>query len=156
MTDKLTHHDCSWCEKVVKDQRTVIVEQRYDVAQDFALEYRICRGALKWEGFSLFQSKGGIYRSNHLLFDDEIYTKICSLCSQTHFDSIRSLIEHWIEENICSRYEGPLGVDLFVDQRGNIHLSEMNFRHTMGLVAHQYLINHPEAHAAQWIPQIPK
>ena len=43
----------------------------------------------------------------------------------------------WITEHVVGRYVGPLGVDLILDTSGNTHVSEFNFRHTMGMVAHE-------------------
>ena len=49
----------------------------------------------------------------------------------------RERVEPWLEANVCPRYRGPLGVDLMVCADGNVHVAEINFRHTMGMVAHE-------------------
>ena len=53
----------------------------------------------------------------------------------------RERIEPWLAENVWPRYHGPLGVDLMVDAEGNVYVSEINFRHTMGMVAHEKVLS---------------
>ena len=53
---------------------------------------------------------------------------------EREFSDKISDIERWMRESLVGRYEGPLGVDLFVDDRCDIYVSEVNLRHTMGMV----------------------
>ena len=58
---------------------------------------------------------------------------------------LQNHIERWLQAVVAPYYEGPLGVDCMLDADGELHVGELNLRHTMGLVAHQYLAAHPEA-----------
>ena len=49
---------------------------------------------------------------------------------------VRKRVGHWLDANVWPCYHGPLGVDLMVDPQGQVFVSEINFRHTMGMVAH--------------------
>ncbi len=136
---RMTEHDIRWMDKVVREQRCVIAEPRRRVADDFALEYRVQGGRLLFVGYSLFQSEKGVYRSNLLLGDEAI-------AARTGFaDREKTELEEWLTLHIAPHYEGPLGVDCIRTEDGVVFVSELNLRHTMGLVAHCYLQQHPEA-----------
>lgn len=134
-----TPHDIAWAEKVIREQECLIMQPRYTIADDFALLYRIAGGTLTFVGYSLFQTSAGVYRGNILLPDPDIQART-GITPQ-----LQGQIENWITENLVDQYEGPLGVDLFRTVDGDIHVSELNLRHTMGHVAHAYLRLHPEA-----------
>lgn len=50
-------------------------------------------------------------------------------------------VEEWLRANVWSRYRGPLGVDLMVCGNGGVYVAEVNFRHTMGMIAHERIKN---------------
>ena len=136
---RMAEHDIRWMDKVVREQRCVIAEPRRRVADDFALEYSVQGGRLLFVGYSLFQSEKGVYRSNLLLGDEAI-------AARTGFsDREKTELEEWLTLHIAPHYEGPLGVDCIRTEDGAVFVSELNLRHTMGLVAHCYLQQHPEA-----------
>lgn len=141
----LTPHDVAWIEKVIREQNTVssdvrcvIHQPRYDITDDFALLYHIETHSLRFVGYSLFKTASGVYRGNILLPDDEIQCRVGIDTKQ------QDVIEKWIKENLVGHYQGPLGIDLFRTVDGDIHVSELNLRHTMGHVAHAYLQQHPD------------
>ena len=138
VSHSLSDHDKSWLLKVVKEQRCAIAEPRWSVQYDFALEYRVENGMLSFLGFSLFETVNGVYRGNRLQSDDTIAHLVGFSTAQ------RDLLETWLQNVIVPHYHGPLGVDCIRDTEGRIHISEINLRHTMGLVAHAYLTLHPE------------
>lgn len=129
----LTPIDRDWLLKTVATQRCVIAEPRRDVVADVALEYMERRHpagtAPSFMGYSYFRTGSGVYKENIAWSDDRIETTFGLL-------SIRQKVERWLTENVCHRYRGPLGVDLMVCTDNTIHVSEINFRHTMGMVAH--------------------
>ena len=121
----LTSIDRDWLLKTVASQRCVIAEPRRDVVADVALEYM--SGA--FTGYSYFKTGSGVYKENFAWSDERIELSFSLL-------PIRERVEQWLHANVWPRYHGPLGVDLMVDARGQIFVSEINFRHTMGMVAH--------------------
>lgn len=122
----LSSIDRDWLVKTVAAQRCVIAEPRRDVAADLALEYM--DGA--FFGYSYFKTGSGVYKENVPWKDEQIEAAF-------PVREARSLIEPWLAANVWPRYRGPLGVDLMLCADGSIHVAEINFRHTMGMVAHE-------------------
>lgn len=134
----LSQQDILWAKKVIGSQQCVIVEPRRQVSQNYALEYYRHNSKLHFVGFSLFNTKNGVYQSN-LLVDDETIRQKINIAETTVAET-----ERWLNTILPDFYEGPIGVDYYTDKNGNHYCSEINFRHTMGLVAHEYRACHPE------------
>ena len=142
----LSEHDILWMHKIIRSQECVILEPRCRVAENFALEYQISNGGITLIGYSLFNSSSGVYQGNILFPDNQIQERV-------HFNDIeRRELEEWLLTNIAPFYQGPLGVDYLLDDKGNHHLCELNLRHTMGLVAHEYLRRHPDSMGSIFSP----
>ncbi|MBO4307131.1 MAG: hypothetical protein J5848_02330 [Bacteroidales bacterium] len=144
----LSQNDISWINKTVSIQRCVIAEQRKQVTHDFALEYVIKDHKVHFVGYSLFETQSGVYRCNILLPDDDI----CKTLQIS--DGFKTMLAKWLELYIAQTYEGYVGIDMYKTPSGEFFVSEMNLRHTMGLVAHQYLLRHPEAYGTKWNPEL--
>lgn len=144
----LSDHDEAWIAKTVASQRCVMAEKRQEVAADFALEFHLSAGNATLVGLSLFKTQSGVYRCNELLWDDEI---------RQHLQlpqSVENSIRHWLRLYVAPYYTGPVGVDLIKNSDGDFCVSEMNLRHTMGLVAHRMLQLHPDLHNTLWSPNL--
>ena len=124
----LTAIDRDWIVKTVREQRCVIAEPRREVVADVALEYIDGR----FFGYSYFKTGSGVYKENIAWNDKRIEAAF-------PLRPVREKVERWLEEHVWGRYRGPLGVDLMVDRQGRVFVSEINFRHTMGMVAHERL-----------------
>ena len=133
----LTPIDRDWLLKTVATQRCVIAEPNRREAgdrsganlssvADVALEYM--DGV--FFGYSYFKTGSGVYKENVLWTDAQIEA-VFPVCEA------RERIEPWLVANVWPRYRGPLGVDLMVCADGSVHVAEINFRHTMGMVAHE-------------------
>lgn len=160
----LSDLDKSWTEKTLASQGSVMVEPRMEVVQDFALEYYIgglgceahsstqafkqsssqtfispCAGTHHFVGYSLFATQNGVYRENHLFSDDEILRRLSEYVPVQTILSAKAAAERWLESEIVPRYEGPLGIDMFIYKSADGYalnpMVEVNFRHTMGHVA---------------------
>lgn len=123
---RLTPIDSDWLKKTVAAQRCVVAEPRREVVADVALEYM--NGT--FFGYSYFKTGSGVYKENVRWTDGQIE-------SAFPLRQARERIEPWLNANVWPRYHGPLGVDLMVCADGSVHVAEMNFRHTMGMVAHE-------------------
>ena len=149
----LSAHDADWLEKLLATQGSVIVEPRCEVMQDFALEYNIssqqsavsgqqsispCAGT-HFAGYSLFATQNGVYRENLLLSDDEILQRLSGFVPLETISSAKTSMESWLQAYVAPKYEGPLGVDMFIYRTADGYalnpMVEINFRHTMGHVA---------------------
>lgn len=147
VTEAMSAHDVSWMQKVVKNQGCVIVEPRHKVQSEFALEYHVGKSGISFVGFSYFTSSNGVYHGNLLLSDEAIRQRVGYTIDE------QAALEHWLAAHVVGQYEGPLGIDYLYTQEGQHILSEMNFRHTMGMVAHEYLRQHPEREGEEWTLQ---
>ena len=145
VTGRMSDHDRLWLLKVVREQGCVIVEPRREVLADFALEYWASPEELRFVGYSLFVTANGVYQHNLLLSDEEI------ACRVGFAEGERRAVEAWLLENIVPHYTGPLGIDYLHTAEGN-SLSELNLRHTMGFLAHEWLRQHPAAEGAAFSP----
>ena len=128
----LSDIDRDWFVKTVDTQRCVMAEPRREVVADVALEYIGAQVSSlpQFFGYSYFKTGSGVYKENIAWSDERIET-IFGL------RPVRARVERWLEDNVWPRYRGPLGVDLMVCADGGVHVSEMNLRHTMGMVAHE-------------------
>ena len=136
----LTAIDRDWLLKTVEHQRCVIAEPNRrengdrsgacpSTVSDVALEYM---DGL-FTGYSYFRTGSGVYKENHMWTDDAISAHF----GHTALQAARRNVEQWLAVNVWPRYRGPLGVDLMVCDDGSVHVAEINFRHTMGMVAHE-------------------
>jgi hypothetical protein len=80
-------------------------------------------------GYSYFKTGSGVYKENIMWPDERIEASF-------PVKKARERIEPWLDAKVWPRYRGPLGVDLMVDSQEQVFVSEINFRHTMGMVAH--------------------
>lgn len=126
----LTDIDRDWLLKTVASQSCVIAEPRRDVVADVALEYMDG----KFFGYSYFKTGSGVYKENVMWTDAQIEAEFPVW-------QARERVEPWLAANMWPRYHGPLGVDLMVCADGSVHVAEINFRHTMGMVAHERVRN---------------
>ena len=121
----LTAIDHDWLQKTMAEQRCVIAEPRREVVADVALEYM----SGNFIGYSYFKTGSGVYKENVMWSDAQIEAAF-------PMRQARERVEPWLAANVWPRYRGPLGVDLMVCADGSVHVAELNFRHTMGMVAH--------------------
>ena len=143
---QLNSHDEWWIDKVLKQQGSVMMERRCNVKCDFAIEFSTFESHTKVEGLSFFETQSGVYRHNLLLTDDEIQRR-------TGLNSpMIDRLSGWVHNTVSEYYSGYMGIDLFCTTDGEIVVSEMNLRHTMGLAAHRILERHPEKEGHLWTP----
>lgn len=129
----LTAIDRDWLLKTVASQRCVVAEPRRDVVADVALEY--LEG--EFTGYSYFKTGSGVYKENILMTDSSIEETF----RETSLLQTKEGVEEWLRANVWPRYRGPLGVDLMVCGDGGVYVAEINFRHTMGMIAHERIRN---------------
>lgn len=89
----------------------------------------VCPG-VRFLGYSYFKTGNGVYKENVLWTDAQIEEAF-------PVRETGERIEPWLAVNVWPRYRGPLGVDLMVCADGSVHVAEINFRHTMGMIAHE-------------------
>lgn len=150
------HHTCSptllrQCAGVLKHQGSLLAERRYDVVQDFAMEFSCDGGEVDFRGYSLFKTEHYGYGGNLLMPDDEILRSLSAYINIDELQHIQSLVADFLRQHIAPHYDGDAGVDMFVYQEDGeyrIHpFVEVNLRKTMGLAAHDIYARycHPES-----------
>lgn len=132
-----------WAKNILTKQGSLIAEKVYTNVQDFAMLFNCHNGITHFVGYSLFETKNGIYRSNSLLSNEHIESKILSLgISLSDLIEIQTLIRTFSNQNIAPHYNGIAGVDMFLfteEGTTKLHPSvEINLRMTMGMLARTF------------------
>lgn len=130
-------------EGIIRRQGSVMLEPAYDGVQDFAMLFRADgAGAVRFEGYSLFDTEGTpSYTGNRLLTDDNIEACIAGYVGREKLTKLREQLAGALGETATAHgYRGPLGVDMLVYRStGGYAVApclEVNCRYTMGFVAH--------------------
>ncbi len=137
LTDDLDiKHVEPWIRGIVGSQGSVLCEKAYDRLMDFASEWSYKDGQAQFVGLSLFStSRRGKYHLNYLYDDSEIIRKVAGK-TDIPLSDIIDLQKRALQYVIGKRYEGPLGIDMFVTSDRKINpCVEINFRMTMGMVS---------------------
>lgn len=136
--EKLSKSDEGWCRNILKKQGVVIGEKRYELVQDFAMEF-YCDKEVAFSGYSVFKTENGIYRGNMLASDALLSQMLQKWVSEYQLLEIKQLLVNYLSLHVLGKYHGYLGVDMFIYQENGvfkIHPAvEINLRTTMGLMA---------------------
>lgn len=144
----LKEKDICWIERVIKQHRYVMAEPRYQVVQDFAALFSV-GSTVRFEGYSIFDTKGFVYESNLLLDDEMIRETLEHYLPASVLDRAINNAGFMLERKFGNLLRGKMGVDMFIFERedGSYGLNpmvELNCRYTMGFVAHEITRRHPE------------
>ena len=96
------------------------------------------REGIDFIGYSLFESRNGVYNSNILASNEDIEDIIAGYISRDTLTAIREELTSILADKLAGHYEGFLGVDQMICQTASpffIPVSEINLRMTMGLIA---------------------
>lgn len=143
---RITDKQTDWARKVIRDQGGVVAEPVYTRARDFAMEFYLDRGAVRFAGYSLFRTAAsGTYMGNELLSDERIVELLSGFTSP---DLLHRLQERW-EMELARRfphYQGYAGVDMMVCDSAEgfkIHpCVEINVRMNMGVASRRFHEHH--------------
>ncbi len=149
-TGELMETDLGWCRRVLQKQGAVIVEERLDVVQEFALLFE-CGESVSFRGYSLFYAANGAYKGNLLASNGFIERFLGEYVSVEELGRVRKIVERYLQEKLCGNYTGFAGVDCFVYSKGGKFFInpavEINLRMTMGLIARNIYDFHKEEYA---------
>ena len=159
VTGELMETDRGWCRRTLESQGAVIVEERLDVVQEFAMLFEVgavsaevegtCIGGIKFLGYSMFYASNGAYKGNLLASNGYIEEKLAKDVGKNILEGIRENVAGFLQEKLCGRYTGFVGVDMFLYRggEGSIMINpavEINLRMTMGLIARNIFDHHRE------------
>ena len=149
VTEELMETDRGWCRRTLESQGAVIVEERLDVVQEFAMLFEVGAGGIKFLGYSMFYASNGAYKGNLLASNGYIEEKLAKDVGKNILEEIRKNVAGFLQEKLCGRYTGFVGVDMFLYRGGEGRVMinpavEINLRMTMGLIARNIFDNHRE------------
>ena len=158
VTGELMETDRGWCRKTIQKQGAVIVEQRMEIQQEFAMLFE-CAGAscasgtscsseqvkVTFRGYSMFYANNGAYKGNILASDEHIENLLSKYVLREVLHKLQGEIARWLDKKLQGRYNGFVGVDMFISKGGVINPAmEINLRMTMGLIARNIYDFHKE------------
>lgn len=149
VTGELMETDRGWCRRTLESQGAVIVEERLDVVQEFAMLFEVGAGGINFLGYSMFYASNGAYKGNLLASNGYIEEKLAKDVGKNILEEIRKNVAGFLQEKLCGRYTGFVGVDMFLYRGGEGRVMinpavEINLRMTMGLIARNIFDNHRE------------
>lgn len=113
-SNEFSHSDRGWCRNIITKQGSVIAEQREDVVCDFAMLFQSTATGIIFEGYSLFDTDNGAYRSNILASDRYILAHLSRFIPENVLTAVRRQLTIFLKDNFSGRYEGYIGVDMFI------------------------------------------
>lgn len=173
VTRELMETDRGWCRRTLESQGAVIVERRLDVVQEFAMLFEVGSDGIKFLGYSMFYASNGAYKGNLLASNGYIEEKLAGIAGNAMYRGFEESVETgmqrnsevcvlgetlaqvrenvavFLQEKLCGRYTGFVGVDMFLYRggEGKIMINpavEINLRMTMGLIARNIFDHHKE------------
>ena len=144
VTGELMETDRGWCHRTLQKQGAVIVEQRLEIQQEFAMLFEaLPDGTVVFRGYSLFYATNGAYNANILASDQYIENVLNESLPYKLLELVRTKIVGWLQEKLSGNYKGFIGVDQFVCEGGILNPAvEINLRTTMGMVARNIYDNY--------------
>lgn len=144
--DDITDKQTDWSRRVIREQGGVVAEPKLNKVRDFAMEFYIDKGLVRFTGYSLFTSaSSGAYTGNELMNDNRIEEQLSKYVSIDIIHYIRESLQKKLAARFPD-YTGYAGVDMMICK--NIDLSginycvqpcvEINMRMNMGVVAHTF------------------
>lgn len=124
----------AWAARILRQQGSVVVEQRLHKITDFALEFWLDgEGGVEYRGLSLFYTNDkGAYLGNWVAPEGQKFQWLMQYIPPQLLVEIRQ----WWEQRLRGfDYCGPVGIDMMLAEEGICPCIEVNWRMTMGLVS---------------------
>lgn len=157
VTGELMETDRGWCRNTLQKQGAVIVEQRMEILQEFAMLFECTPAAEKpygnvtFRGYSMFYASNGAYKGNILASNEHIENTLTRWIPKEMLHKVQEEIARWLDEKLSGKYTGFIGVDQFICPHNGAMLynpaMEINLRMTMGLIARNIYDYHKEEYA---------
>lgn len=137
--DNFTPSLSRWIDNIVSQQGSIMVEPHYEKLRDFAMEFEVHEGAVKFVGFSIFDTCYTAYSSSLIATEERKREILETYLFPSEIDEAVSRCEDYIASILPNGYEGGVGVDMMIVKGGDgfsLHpCVEINVRRTMGHVA---------------------
>lgn len=138
ITDKQT----DWCRRVIREQGGVVAEPILNRVKDFAMEFYLEEGNVRFAGYSLFRAAvSGAYLGNELLSDARIAEMLSDFVPVSILKDLRTSLAVKLSAAF-PHYTGYAGVDMMVCvTEAGYRIQpcvEINMRMNMGMVARNF------------------
>lgn len=135
----ITGKQTDWCRRVLREQGAVVAEPVLRKVQDFAMEFYLQEGGVRFAGYSLFHAAAsGAYTGNELLSDRRIEEKLSAYISISLLHQLREILLERLAGYV-PLYTGYAGIDMMVCETAEGYriqpCVEINMRMNMGMVA---------------------
>lgn len=128
-----------WIENIVSQQGSLMVEPHYEKLHDFAMEFEVEGGCVKFVGYSIFDTCYTAYSSSLIATEERKREILETYLFPSEIDETLSCCEDYLNSIIPDGYEGGIGVDMMIVKGGegfSLHpCVEINMRRTMGHVS---------------------
>ncbi|MDR2815782.1 MAG: hypothetical protein LBB62_03665 [Proteiniphilum sp.] len=136
---EITGKQRDWCRRVIREQGGVAAEPVLTKIRDFAMEFYLHEGEVRFAGYSMFNAAAsGAYTGNELLSDARIEEKLCKYAPKGLLHRLRILLEEKLSRRFPF-YSGYAGVDMMIcETAGGYCIQpcvEINMRMNMGMAA---------------------
>lgn len=128
-----------WVDNIIGVQGCVMLEPHWDKLRDFAMEFEVKDGVVRYCGLSLFDTCYTAYSSSLVTTEENKREILEKYLFPSELDEVMSCCQDYLSSIIPQGYEGGIGVDMMIVKNTDgfkIHpCVEINFRRTMGHVA---------------------
>lgn len=135
----ITDKQGDWCRRVIREQGGVVAEPVLDKVQDFAMEFYLQEGEVRFTGYSMFTAAAsGAYIGNELLSNARIEEKLSGYVSIELLHQLKNSLTRKLSQRF-PLYTGYAGIDMMVCKTSGGYCIqpcvEINMRMNMGMVA---------------------
>jgi hypothetical protein len=127
------------CRRIVREQGGIVAEPVLPKKQDFAMEFHLHGGEVRFAGYSLFSAAAsGAYTGNALLSDARIEAELCKYVPEGLLQQLRVSLAEKLSRRFPF-YGGYAGVDMMICETSGGYCVqpcvEINMRMNMGMAA---------------------
>ena len=137
--DNFTPSLFRWIDNIISQQGSIMVEPHYEKLRDFAMEFEVSDGCVKFVGYSIFDTCYTAYSSSLIATEERKREILETYLFPSEIDETLSCCEDYLTSILPEGYEGGIGVDMMIVKGGDgfsLHpCVEINMRRTMGHVA---------------------
>ncbi len=137
--DNFTPSLFRWIDNIISQQGSIMVEPHYEKLRDFAMEFEVTDGCVKFVGYSIFDTCYTAYSSSLIATEERKREILETYLFPSVIDETLSCCEDYLTSILPEGYEGGIGVDMMIVKGGDgfsLHpCVEINMRRTMGHVA---------------------
>lgn len=137
--DSITDKQTDWCRRVIREQGGVVAEPILNRVKDFAMEFYLEEGNVRFAGYSLFRAAvSGAYLGNELLSDARIGEMLSAYVPASMLKDLCTSLAVKLSAAF-PHYTGYAGVDMMICvTEAGYRIQpcvEINMRMNMGMVA---------------------